>query len=378
MTEFSEPQFISTDADEVLREMIKQYENMAGKTLTPAQPERLMLDLLAYRETLLRLSIQEIAKQNLLYYAVGTQLDFLAELVGVSRLEAQKAKTELQFTNATSTTLTFPENTQVSTASGEAVFKTLEELTLSASQSKVVSAEALHAGTSYNNYVPGQINTLLQAAANIEVLNTKSSYGGVDIETDEQLKARIQLAPSSFSSAGAREAYRYHALSVNQSILDVTVLSPSDEEAVSEGILPGNVGVYILTNPPLENDSGLLTDVYAHLSSDSVKAVCDHITVKPAEAVSCTVTCTVNIEENYSPEETQVAVTAVLQAYSLELKSELAKDVYQSEMVALVHDVEGVISVSLELTDEQEHVAETISLKRFQFANLTIREVSVE
>ncbi|ACF12739.1 Baseplate J family protein [Chloroherpeton thalassium ATCC 35110] len=377
MSEFSEPQFISTDADEVLTEMIQQYENMAGKTLNPAQPERLMLDLLAYRETLLRISIQEIAKQNLLAYALGDQLDFLAELVGVTRLEAQKAKTVLQFTNNSGVSVTFSERTQVSTASGEVVFETVEELTVQSGKSETVSAEALEVGTSYNYYVPGQINTLVQAMASLEVTNTQASYGGTDDESDEQLKERIRLAPSSFSSAGAREAYRYHALSVSQSILDVTVLSPSDDEALDEAVIPGIVAVYLLTNPPLESSSALLSEVEAYLSGDSIKAVCDTLWVRAAEAVQCSVSCEVDIEEGYLSDDVNSEVMAVLEAYAESLKAEFAKEAIQSEMIALIHDVEGVVSVSLDLKNEAEEEVETISLKRFQFANLAITSVTV-
>lgn len=44
----TEPDFIERDADKITTEMIAQYEAATGKTLYPAQAERLLIDLWAY------------------------------------------------------------------------------------------------------------------------------------------------------------------------------------------------------------------------------------------------------------------------------------------------------------------------------------------
>ena len=69
MTQLPEPNFIERNPDKITQEWINLYEQKSGKTLQPAQIERLMIDVGAYRETILRLDIQETAKQNLLSYA---------------------------------------------------------------------------------------------------------------------------------------------------------------------------------------------------------------------------------------------------------------------------------------------------------------------
>ncbi|MCV4640052.1 baseplate J/gp47 family protein, partial [Escherichia coli] len=78
-------------------EMIAKYEADTGKTLYPAQAERLLIDLWAYREMLVRVAVQEAAKQNLVAFAREPMIDYLGELVGVYRLAAQPATTTLQF-----------------------------------------------------------------------------------------------------------------------------------------------------------------------------------------------------------------------------------------------------------------------------------------
>lgn len=48
----AEPDFIDRDPAQITSEMIAQYEEASGKKLYPAQAERLLIDLFAYRENL--------------------------------------------------------------------------------------------------------------------------------------------------------------------------------------------------------------------------------------------------------------------------------------------------------------------------------------
>ena len=79
MTQLPEPNFIERNPDTITNEWIKLYEEKSGKTLQPAQIERLMIDVAAYRETVLRIDIQETAKQNLLSYANLVNLEHIGE-----------------------------------------------------------------------------------------------------------------------------------------------------------------------------------------------------------------------------------------------------------------------------------------------------------
>lgn len=121
----AEPDFIDRDPAQITSEMIAQYEEASGKKLYPAQAERLLIDLFAYRENLVRIAIQEAAKQNLVAYSRAPMLDYLGELVGVHRLPAQAAKTTLQFsvTQAAKSNLVIPQGTRAS-ASDSVMFAT--------------------------------------------------------------------------------------------------------------------------------------------------------------------------------------------------------------------------------------------------------------
>ncbi|MEO1766800.1 baseplate assembly protein [Thiobacter aerophilum] len=80
---------IPDDPAQVTAELVAAYEAATGKTLYPAQVERLLIDLIAYRETLLRAAINDAARQNLVRFARAPMLDYLGELVGVARLPGE-------------------------------------------------------------------------------------------------------------------------------------------------------------------------------------------------------------------------------------------------------------------------------------------------
>jgi len=96
-----------TDPNLILADMIAAFEASSGRTLQPAQVERLLIDLYAYRESLVRNAVQYAAQQNLLAFAIFPMIDYLGGLVGVTRLPAQPASTTLQFTLSTSLTVEY-------------------------------------------------------------------------------------------------------------------------------------------------------------------------------------------------------------------------------------------------------------------------------
>ena len=82
-------ELIKLGADDPLAitdERVRAYEAATGKTLYPGQIERLLIDLIAYRETLVRTAINDTGRQNLVAFSRAPMLDYLGELVGVTRL----------------------------------------------------------------------------------------------------------------------------------------------------------------------------------------------------------------------------------------------------------------------------------------------------
>ena len=163
MTQLPEPQFIERDADKITAEWIALYEEKTGKTLQPAQIERLLIDVGVYRENLLRIKIQEVAKSNLLSYAPMEVLEHLGDLVDVQKLEAKFAKTTIKFLINEPLNVDIPiyKGTEIETEDGKYIFETDEDAVLNAGDLYVtVESTCETAGASANNYAIGKINNL--------------------------------------------------------------------------------------------------------------------------------------------------------------------------------------------------------------------------
>src|ERR1700678_4827394 len=114
------------DPNLILADMVAAFQAAAGRTLQPAQVERLLINLYAYRESLVRNAIQYAGQQNLLAFAAFPMLDYLGQLLSVMRLASQPALTTLQFTltGALTVPFTIAAGTLVGTNDGQVAFAT--------------------------------------------------------------------------------------------------------------------------------------------------------------------------------------------------------------------------------------------------------------
>lgn len=335
-----EPSFIDRDPAAITAEMVAQYEQLTKKTLYPAQVERLLIDVIAYRETLVRIGIQEAAKQNLVAYARAPMLDYLGELVGVTRLPAQPAQATLRFTVAATlaTNLLIPAGTRVEGGDGAATFATDADAAIPAGLLFVdVNATCNEAGVVGNGWQPGQINNLVDELGDVEVtpVNTTATSGGFDEEDDDRLRERIKLAPESFSSAGSRLAYRFHALKAHQSIIDVAVLSP----------IPGTVNLYPLLTSGLP-DASMLSLVNATCSAERVRPLTDTVATLAPIQIDYSIDVQLILYATASQATTIAAAQAAATAFAADRAAGLARDVVPSQIIAAL-SVVGVYQVIL-------------------------------
>ncbi|MDK7816512.1 baseplate J/gp47 family protein, partial [Escherichia coli] len=77
-----------------------------------------------------------------------------------------------------------------------------------------------------NGWQPAQVSQLLDEIDNVDlrVSNLTASSGGSEQEDDDRLRERIRLAPESFTTAGSRGAYRFHAMQAHPNSVEVAVL----------------------------------------------------------------------------------------------------------------------------------------------------------
>lgn len=339
-TQLPEPNFIERDIEKITNEWISLYEERTGKTLQSAQIERILIDVGVYRENLLRIKIQEVAKSNLLNYAPIEVLEHLGELVGVTKLAGKFAKTIIRFetTEIITSNIIIPKGTEIETEDGEYIFVTDEDCLINAGTLFVeVVATCNKYGIDANNYQIGKINNLLTPLNYIDnVYNTKISYGGADDETAESLRERIRLAPESYSNAGSKGAYRFHTLSAHQSVTDVEVLSSQ----------AGVVDIYPLTvtgNPSEE----IIQVISNYLSSEKVRPLTDKVVVHSPEKINFSIIAKITPYLDADLNSIQTLINDRLNEYKTELSSKLGKDIVPTQVIAILNSIYGVYKVEL-------------------------------
>lgn len=349
------PQFVN-DADGldptlVLNDMVASFQSLAGRTLYPAQVERLLIDLFAYRESLTRNQIQGAALQCLVAFATYPMLDYLGGLLGVTRLPPAGASCTIQFTlQATQPfPFTLPAGTLVGTQDNAFTFSTQSDLTIPAgSTTGTVFAFCTTPGAGGNGYAIGQVSVQLNPNSIISaVTNTTVTSGGSPIETDAHLRDRIQAAPNRFSVAGPVGAYRFWALSADPSINDVLIYSP----------VPGTVNVYVLIGPVTQPATSpntvaiasgpILSKVAAIVNSTSIRPLTDTVNALAVTEVDYSVVGTVTLYSDADPSTAMSAANNAAAQLALNLASRIQRDIVPEEFIAAIGSAPGVYRVVL-------------------------------
>lgn len=323
------PQFIERDVEKITSELIALYESTTGKTLQPAQPERLLINAFAYRELLLREAIQYASLQNLVDFSAAPVLDYLGALVGVTRLAASSAQTTIRFTmSGGHGNVTIPAGTRVSSSDGQFIFATTEDTNVLTGVATVdIVCDCETAGVAGNGYTSTQVNTIIDPLAFVDsASNITTSSGGSDEETDDHLRDRIKLAPSAFSTAGPVGAYEYWAKTANSSIIDVAITQP----------IPGTVRIYPLMADGNTTPSPVLDAVEAICSDDKVRPLTDTVEVVAPTRGTYTLNVELTLYDEAIQSQVVATVTQNLTNFVRNKRLRLGIDIKKSQ---LVHEV---------------------------------------
>ncbi len=365
MPSLPEPSFIDRDPAQITADLISIYEQMTGKVLYPAQPERVFIDLIAYRENLLRIQIQLSCLQNLVSFAGEAFLPYLGELVDCNQLGAQAARAPMRFTliAVQDFDVPVPAGSRVQSKDGQWTFATDAALTIPAGQlTGDVTATADAAGAGGNGYLAGEINDMVDPVPYVQgAVNTSVTVGGAEIEDPERYRGRIMLSPEHFSSAGPEGAYIYWAKTAHPLIIDVKVTSPS----------PGVVNVYPLMTTGLPSDD-IRDLVAATLTAIKVRPLTDNVAViSPAEVqFSIMVAVTLLASCADSDDAAIVAISALIAAYTDQMRAALGKDIVKDDFISIIKGYRGAYNSVFTDFDEQ-------ALDDTQWANCTAIAVTI-
>jgi phage-related baseplate assembly protein len=334
------PQFINTDPQAVLDELIADYEARTGRTLLPSQAERLLINSFAYMLSLHKSQIQDAALQNLVAFATAPALDRLGDLVGVTRLTATSAITTIEFVLVDGHGgVTVPAGTRIASIDNEVIFQTDTDLAVTAGINIAeVSASAQNEGADANGLPPaGLVNILDPQAFIASASNITTTAGGADAENDAQLRERIILAPSAFSTAGSKESYIFHAKSASALIADVAITNP----------VPGTVGVYPMIFGGGTTPAEILGLVEDALTDERVRPLTDTVVVLSPTTVFYAIEVDLTLYTTAIQAETVAEVEANLETFKEAKGLKLGIDIMISQIVAQCTKVAGVYDVAV-------------------------------
>jgi phage-related baseplate assembly protein len=172
------------------------------------------------------------------------------------------------------------------------------------------------------------------------------------LESDEDFRRRIVLAPEGYSVAGPSGAYIFHALGASADVADASATSPS----------PGEVVVTILARSGGGTPSeGLLDTVEAALTASTVRPLTDHVTVAAAELLEFTVEATITFRAGPDKSVVLAAAQAALADY-LAVSRRLGRSVTRAGVIAALF-ASGVQNVDLtEPADDMVPTALQVSI----------------
>ena len=323
-------EFLETDTEKIKSQIITGFEQASGESLAAGDPRRLFLLSIADVIIQQRTAINLAAKQNLLSYAQGAYLDALGALLSVERLSESWAVTTMRFTlaHALGSVYTIPRGTQVT--NGVVTFETDEDLLIPIGETQGdVSASCLVAGAVGNDYLAGQIATIVTPMTFVSgAENLTITMGGADAEGDAEYAERIRLAPNSFSVAGPEKAYVYHAKSVSSAIIDVKVDSPT----------PGEVDVYVLLTDGTLPTEDTLEQIEEHLSKEDIRPLTDYVVVKAPTASNYEIELHywISQEDSSKAAQIQADVEAAVEQYRLWQQTKIGRDITPGKLLQLV------------------------------------------
>lgn len=313
--------------------MSRKYEEITGKKLTLAESDPIRL--IAYSDCLLLYQIVQYAdragKMSLLKYSYGDYLENIGALKGIHRLEGAAAKTRLKFTLATerNNVIVIPEGTRV-TASDGVYFHTLEPLEIMpGALSGEVNAECKDIGTKGNEYKIGELNVIVDPVSYVDkVENVTVTEGGSDIETDENLAERIYLAPSSWSTAGPDDAYKYWVMTFDPAITDVCVDSK----------VPGSVDIYFVLQGGQLPDEAMIEELEKFLQNEDIRPLTDKVIVEAPSIheYEIDITYYINKSDRFKAVAIQEQVQAAIDEYILWQKGRIGRDINPDQLRKLV------------------------------------------
>lgn len=147
------------------------------------------------------------------------------------------------------------------------------------------------------------------------------------MESDADFRARIQLSPEGYTTAGSEGSYVFHGLGADADVKDIQAVSPA----------PGDVTVYVLSRDGDGTASaGLIEAVETVLNAERIRPMTDQVTVLSASIVDYVITAELVLYPGPDPLVVRQAALDAVTAYA-ESQRRIGYDVTLSGIYAALH-----------------------------------------
>lgn len=331
MSRAIEYQFVPTDPEEIVAELIALYEKIFETTVQPASPERLFIQYVAAIIIQERVQNNYTGNQNIPSRAEGRNLDALAELTfSRKRPEARAATCTARFSipEARESAVLIPAGTRITDFSKTLVWVVPEDACIPIGETSVnvERVTCQDTGTVGNGYAPGQISKLADTFDDsISCENITMSAGGSDAPDDDEYYELMRSSMDAYSTAGAAGSYIYWAKQVSTEIMDVAAVSPT----------PGVVKLYVLMNDGTPAGEEMKAKVLAECSADERRPLTDWVSVEDAELVPYDIAFTYYVQSNagVSASDLDAAVRKTVENYIRWQYGKLGRDINPSQLI---------------------------------------------
>ena len=180
-------------------------------------------------------------------------------------------------------------------------------------------------------YYRGEARLLITPADPVAIPPVEAVY-----ESDEAFRYRLSLKPTSYSVAGPRDAFKFHALSADGQVKDASPTTPYG----------GTTEVFILSRSGDGTpDPALLATVLAALNAETIRPLSEEVLVSPAAIVNYTIEILITLFPGPSDEIVLQTADANLAAFA-DAHHKIDADIVHSAIDAAAH-IAGVKKVTI-------------------------------
>ena len=319
--------------------------------------------------------------------ATGIQLDRVCQYIGITRKPADRATGSVIFTGTAGTVI--PANTIVK--ADEILFWTLTAVTVGVDGTVSANIMALEAGV-IGNVQPGTINALFKTVSGVSaVINTLSTSGGDESESDDELRTRFDqsISAGGSSTTSSIEAHIYAV----QDVIDVDV-TENETMTTVDSVPPKAISCFVYGGVDADIAQAIFETKGAGIQAygstvvtvTDTKGIGHQIGFSRPTVIPIYVNVTLTKDVSIFPLNGATTIETAIIKYIGGLAADsveynglgVGDDVIYTKIIGLCHSVSGVTDVDVEIsTDNVTFITDNIAITSKQVALTDVAKVVI-